>query len=226
MNQLRCAPFSGRSVWSLEGFDDGNGPALYAGGNFTHAGGVAARHIARWDGSSWSPLGSGTTGTVKDLVPFHEGGVPALIAGGGFSSAIDSGDSYLAKWGCSGPVIGVQGCFDNPARLSALSPAAKVGQPFALIFEPAAVQGGLMLLAGGASGTSTAGCGLLVPGIGEMLLALSPGPLLLAQEPIHGGNVPTGSSCPPGPRSSGPSSCSRQPPSPPRPRSSSRTAWS
>ena len=33
--------------------------SLYAGGWFTTAGGVAANHIARWDGASWHPLGSG-----------------------------------------------------------------------------------------------------------------------------------------------------------------------
>ena len=32
---------------------------LYAGGDFTTAGGVSANSIAKWDGSSWSALGSG-----------------------------------------------------------------------------------------------------------------------------------------------------------------------
>jgi len=36
------------------------GAALYAGGDFTTAGGSAAASIARWDGSSWSALGLGT----------------------------------------------------------------------------------------------------------------------------------------------------------------------
>lgn len=39
--------------------DDGNGPALYVGGNFTIAGGVAANRIARRDGTSGSTLGGG-----------------------------------------------------------------------------------------------------------------------------------------------------------------------
>ena len=34
------------------------GPDLYAIGNFTNAGGVAASGIARWNGSSWSPNGA------------------------------------------------------------------------------------------------------------------------------------------------------------------------
>jgi hypothetical protein len=36
-------------VRALAVFDDGNGPALYASGDFTLAGGVAANYIARWD---------------------------------------------------------------------------------------------------------------------------------------------------------------------------------
>ena len=41
-------------------FDDGSGPALYVGGQFDEApGGVSARNIARWDGTSWTALGGG-----------------------------------------------------------------------------------------------------------------------------------------------------------------------
>ena len=39
-----------------------SGGTLYAGGNFTTAGGSAANYIAQWNGSSWSALGSGMTG--------------------------------------------------------------------------------------------------------------------------------------------------------------------
>ncbi len=40
------------------------GTTLYAGGNFTAAGGVPANNIARWDGSSWSALADGLTGGI------------------------------------------------------------------------------------------------------------------------------------------------------------------
>jgi hypothetical protein len=40
---------------------DGEGK-LYASGWFTTAGGVSANHVAMWDGSSWSALGSGMDG--------------------------------------------------------------------------------------------------------------------------------------------------------------------
>jgi hypothetical protein len=89
-------------VLALTVFDDGSGPALYAGGDFTTAGGLAAKYIAMWDGSSWTPLGAGMADDVFALTVFDDGtGLPALYTGGAFGSAIDSGDSYLAKWGCS-----------------------------------------------------------------------------------------------------------------------------
>ena len=48
------------SVVALEVFDDGSGsgPALYVGGDFTVAGVILADRIARWDGTSWSTLGT------------------------------------------------------------------------------------------------------------------------------------------------------------------------
>ncbi len=48
---------------------------LYAGGDFTTAGGVSANHIAKWDGSAWSALGPGMNGTVNALA-FDGGGQP------------------------------------------------------------------------------------------------------------------------------------------------------
>src|SRR5262245_27936933 len=46
------------TVNALAVFDDGGGPALYAGGSFTTAAGsVAASNIAKWDGRAWSALG-------------------------------------------------------------------------------------------------------------------------------------------------------------------------
>ena len=39
-----------------------SGSDLYAGGAFPTAGGGAANHVAKWNGSSWSALGSGMGG--------------------------------------------------------------------------------------------------------------------------------------------------------------------
>src|SRR6185436_2279204 len=60
-------------VYALLSFDDGIvGPALYAGGNFTAAGGTSANGVARWDGSAWSPLGGGTDGAAIALRAFDD----------------------------------------------------------------------------------------------------------------------------------------------------------
>jgi hypothetical protein len=40
----------GSGVGALTVFDDGSGPALYAGGTFVTAGGVTVSRIAKWDG--------------------------------------------------------------------------------------------------------------------------------------------------------------------------------
>lgn len=60
--------------------------AVYVGGDFTKAGGLAAQHIARWDGRSWQPLGEGVDGTV-------------------YAIATDGDDVYVAgKFGVAGGV--------------------------------------------------------------------------------------------------------------------------
>jgi hypothetical protein len=98
------------SVGALSVFDDGSGdgPALYAGGSFTIAGGVATNYIAKWDGHEWAPLGSGLQGVlfprVETLSVFDDGsgGGPALYAGGFFASAGGLPELSIARWqGCA-----------------------------------------------------------------------------------------------------------------------------
>jgi len=85
-------------VLALVVFDDGSGPALYAGGRFVSAGGVTAANITKWDGTDWSPLGSGVDGTVHTLAVFDDGTGPALYAGGSFGSAGAESADGVAKW--------------------------------------------------------------------------------------------------------------------------------
>ncbi|MCU0862849.1 MAG: WD40 repeat domain-containing protein [Planctomycetes bacterium] len=70
---------------------------LIAGGNFTSAGGVAANRIARWNGSTWAPLGSGigSGGTVRVIKEMPNGD---LVVGGNFTSAGGIPAAGIARW--------------------------------------------------------------------------------------------------------------------------------
>src|SRR5437867_3808936 len=71
-----------------------SGSDLYAGGYFTAAGGGAATNIAKWNGSSWSALGSGIGGSVYALAVSGSD----LYAGGYFTAAGGSSANRIAKW--------------------------------------------------------------------------------------------------------------------------------
>ena len=90
------------SVDALEVFDDGTGPALYAGGFFDSAGSLATENIARWDGSQWRSLGTGTNRDVLALLATHTDAGPALVVGGAFSLAGSASAGRAALWqGCA-----------------------------------------------------------------------------------------------------------------------------
>ena len=91
-------PGTNISVYALAVFDDGNGPALYAGGDFIYANGVPARAIAKWNGSKWAALGSGLYGGVRALCVFDDGSGPALYVGGNFTVAGGVVVNHIAKW--------------------------------------------------------------------------------------------------------------------------------
>src|SRR5258706_3404920 len=79
-------------------YDDGSGPAIYVAGTFASAGGLSASNIAKWDGASWSALGSGTDGVVHALCVYDDGSGPALYAGGEFSTAGGVFSPRIARW--------------------------------------------------------------------------------------------------------------------------------
>jgi hypothetical protein len=83
---------------------------LYAGGRFTTAGGVTVNRIAKWNGTSWSALGSGTVGVGNGTVnAIYVGASNKVYVGGAFDSvggttrhcvAIwDSGTNVWSDWG-------------------------------------------------------------------------------------------------------------------------------
>jgi hypothetical protein len=89
--------FDGGRVSTMTAHDDGSGSALFISGDFTNAGGIAALGIARWDGSSWTPLGSGVIAGATSLFGHDSGMLKGLYAG---ALAPNSGDGPVARWGC------------------------------------------------------------------------------------------------------------------------------
>ncbi|MBI3423071.1 MAG: VCBS repeat-containing protein [Acidobacteria bacterium] len=86
---LTAPPFAGQ-VFALAL----NGTELYAGGDFTAAGGVTVNRVARWDGSAWTALGTGANTTVNALAWY--GG--ELVAGGAFTTMGGVSANLLARW--------------------------------------------------------------------------------------------------------------------------------
>ena len=74
-----------------------SGSNLYAGGWFTTAGGIAATNIAKWDGSSWSALGSGMDGASPAVLALAVSGSD-VYAGGFFTTAGGIAATNIAKW--------------------------------------------------------------------------------------------------------------------------------
>ncbi|MGD9108100.1 MAG: hypothetical protein PVI75_02905 [Gammaproteobacteria bacterium] len=73
--------------------------SLFAGGNFTTAGGITVNRIAKWDGSAWSALASGgQTGANFSIYAFTNDTSGNLYAGGLFTTAGGITVNRIAKW--------------------------------------------------------------------------------------------------------------------------------
>jgi len=83
-------------VWALAVI----GTDLYVGGNFTTAGGNTANHIAKWNGSAWSPLVSANTSVngINGIVTALTVIGTDLYAGGWFTTAGGVPALNVAKW--------------------------------------------------------------------------------------------------------------------------------
>ena len=70
------------------------GGELYVGGFFDSAGGIAANNIAKWNGTSWSTVGTGVNNVIIDFVEYNGD----LYAGGAFDTAGGVAANRIAKW--------------------------------------------------------------------------------------------------------------------------------
>ena len=67
---------------------------VYVGGDFTVIGNLTANHVAKWDGTRWTPLGSGVNDSVHALAFMGNN----LYAAGAFRIAGSNAVNYVAKW--------------------------------------------------------------------------------------------------------------------------------
>lgn len=93
-------PPLGFVVGGVQGRGVGVPYGLYAGGTFTAAGGTQLNRVARWDGSTWQPLGAGMNGNVRALCVWdaRDGRGPLLYAGGEFTTAGGLPCARIACW--------------------------------------------------------------------------------------------------------------------------------
>jgi hypothetical protein len=170
------------------------GTDIYVGGRFTTVGGITANHIAKWNGTTWSSLGTGATNGV-DYRAGSQSSVLALAVlgtdlyvGGTFTQAGNVAAKGIAKWnGTTWSSLGTEvgtGLNGNIYSLAAAGSDLYVGGNFTRI-------GGIM--ANGVAkwnGTTWASLGASNNnGVGGTALALA----VLGSSVYVGGNFTTAS---------------------------------
>jgi len=85
-------------VYASLTWDDGTGPALYAGGDFQRIGPNSVARVGRWDGQTWSTVGAGLNGEVRSLIVWDDGSGETLYAGGQFTQSGGSAVLGVARW--------------------------------------------------------------------------------------------------------------------------------
>lgn len=61
------SPTAGQTVYALHSF----GGELYAGGSFRTTAGTGPKYVARWDGTTWLPVGTGPGATARSLATIN-----------------------------------------------------------------------------------------------------------------------------------------------------------
>lgn len=143
-------------VETLAVFDDGRGPALYAGGFFDVAGEDSAHpSVARWEDGQWYDVGSGPPpvpvtafSDVWTLRVLDDGRGPALYAAGQFSQFAGLVCNGVARWdGTAWSTLG-----------NGLFASSQVSEQFVLTLAAYPVGGGRRaIIAGGGFGAANGG---------------------------------------------------------------------
>lgn len=99
------SPTIAAQIFDLAVFDDGTGPAIFACGRFENLGGPTLNNIAKWNGVTWEPLGTGLTDSFGTWVidanamqVWDDGSGDALYVGGSFEQAGGMPATLIARW--------------------------------------------------------------------------------------------------------------------------------
>ncbi len=103
---------TGTAVVALAGW----GARLAVGGDFTDAGGAAARRVAIWNGSGWTAPAGGVNGLVRAAL----GDGADLWLGGDFTLADTLASVHVARW--TDPTVAAPAHVPAPIRLGAPFP--------------------------------------------------------------------------------------------------------
>jgi trimeric autotransporter adhesin len=143
---------------------------VVVGGNFLTAGGVSMPRIARWDGTSFTPLGSGANGQVTALAREADG---AILAAGNFSQIGGVAAAGFARW---------NGSAWSPMGNAVLGPilVARTGE----IYASAAAGSGVRRW----NGTTWVAVGTGWPAAGALALAELPDGELLGSAMVFSGH--------------------------------------
>jgi len=143
--------FNNMTSWAV--FDDGNGPALYVGGQQFRIGGTGQKfNVAKWDGANWTGVGAGQTisGRVQELAVFDDGSGPALYMAGTATYEVN----YFAKLVEGRWVPVLDGGVNNPSIDGGFASAFGL-----LVWDNKLIVGGNFSKVGGFDPVSGAGTG-------------------------------------------------------------------
>lgn len=126
-------PLAGVKALAMSGSD------IYAAGEFFWAGDVTARSVAKWNGTSWSALGTGTDDIVRALAT---DGAGHLFVGGDFTYAGTNPSPYFAQANIA--LLGGrlrQPLFSSVNGFSCTFWDGSVGQPYRIQASPSLTNG-------------------------------------------------------------------------------------
>lgn len=149
-------------------------PGLYAGFDEDFSSPTqACVGLGRWDGVHWQPVGTGLPGsTLRDLHVYGEGAEQSLF-GAFFGGGADSGDRGFARFGCGAAprYVSIAGCDGDKPGILPNTGALELGRPTTLqVYGDVGGAASIWYFFIGDDGSDTAGCGVQLPGVGELLL--------------------------------------------------------